>query len=152
MLPLILSATASATSFHHPLSLEELSARSETVVRAEVTSLGQEMREGLPWTVVTLQVETTLKGPDRPTLTLAYPGGMLPGGIEYRVVGTPTLYEGDEVVAFVHNAQPVALAQGVLRVQDEDHLWTAEGLNFHRGELAPFYALEEVEAALQPGT
>lgn len=152
MLPLLLTAAASATSFHHPLSLEELGARSETVVRAEVTSKGQEMRDGLPWTVLTLQVESTLKGKDQPTLTLAYPGGMMAGGIEYRVVGTPTLYEGDEVVAFLRGDQPVALAQGVLRLQDEDHLWTAEGLHFHEGELAPFYALEQVEAALQPGT
>jgi hypothetical protein len=148
MLPLILTAAASATSFHHPLSLQELSERSESVVRAEVTSLGQEMRNGLPWTVVTLQVEDSLKGPNSDTLTLAYPGGMLPGGVEYRVVGTPQLYEGDEIVAFVRGGKPVALAQGVLRIQDEDHLWTADGLHFDQGELAPFYAMDEVIAAM----
>ncbi|MFT5584784.1 MAG: hypothetical protein ACI9VR_002370 [Cognaticolwellia sp.] len=148
MLHLILTAAAGATSFHHPLSLEELSQRSEQVVRGEVTGMDLEMRDGLPWTVVTLQVEDSLKGPSSATLTLAYPGGMLPGGVEYRVVGTPLLYEGDEVVAFVHSGKPVALAQGILRIQDEDHLWTAEGLHFHQGELAPFYALDQVRAAI----
>ncbi len=148
MLSLILTASIGATSFHHPLSLEELSARAEKVVVGEVTSLSQEMQNGLPWTVVTLRVEDSLKGPSSATLTLRYPGGMLPGGVEYRVVGTPTLYEGDEVVAFVQNGAPVALAQGVLRIQDEHHLWTAEGLHFHEGELAPFYALDEVRAAI----
>lgn len=148
MLSLILTASIGATSFHHPLSLEELSARAEQVVVGEVTSLGQEMQDGLPWTVATLRVEDSLKGKSSTTLTLRYPGGMLPGGVEYRVVGTPTLYEGDEVVAFVQNGSPVALAQGVLRIQDEHHLWTAEGLHFHEGELAPFYALDEVRAAI----
>ena len=148
MLPLILTAAASATSFHHPLSLDELSERADHVVVAEVTSLEQEMHDGLPWTVVTLSVEDSLKGPSSPTLTLRYPGGMLPGGVEYRVVGTPTLYEGDEVVAFVQDGAPVALAQGVLRIQDEHHLWTAEGLHFHEGELAPFYALDQVREAI----
>ena len=148
MLPLILTASITATSFHHPLSLEELGLRAERVVVGEVTSLDQEMQDGLPWTVVTLRVEDSLKGTDSPTLTLRYPGGMLPDGVEYRVVGTPKLYEGDEVVAFVQQGAPVALAQGVLRIQDDDHLWTAEGLNFHEGELAPFYALDEVRTAI----
>jgi hypothetical protein len=150
MLPLILTSMVGATSFHHPLSLEELGERSEHVVHAEVSAVEQEMRDGLPWTLVTLQVEDSLKGPDTPILTLAYPGGMLPDDVEYRVVGTPKLKEGEEVVAFVRGGKPVALAQGVLRVQDEDHLWTAQGLNFHEGELAPFYAMDDLRQALAP--
>ena len=39
MLSLILTASIGATSFHHPLSLEELSARAEKVVVGEVLSL-----------------------------------------------------------------------------------------------------------------
>ncbi|MED5369778.1 MAG: hypothetical protein VX899_02080 [Myxococcota bacterium] len=146
------ASLALGASFSTALDLPELANRAERVFAGEVTSMQQETGpDGLPWTVATVEVESTFRGPVSSTVELSWPGGMLDDEIEMRVSGTPRVSEGDRLLIFERGGQPVALSQGVLHFQDDQHLWTATHLEFaDHSEPPAFYALDEVLQALDP--
>lgn len=146
-MPMLLGA-----SFSTSLELAELAHRAEHVFAGEVTSLQQQMGpDGLPWTVATIAVEHSYRGTVTSTVEVVWPGGMVDDEVEMVVSGTPRVREGDEILVFETQGRPVALAQGILHIQDDQHLWTATHLDFaDHSEPPAFYSLAEVLAALPP--
>lgn len=128
---LLLAAAASATTYAH-ITLEELAARADVVVRARVgDGEARWLERAGPARIVTfhrvdvLEVLqgrlTDAEGAER-SLTVGVPGGVV-GEIGQRVHGAPKLASGDVVVIFLGPATGpggargvVGLEQGVLHV------------------------------------
>lgn len=107
-------ATVSAATLEK-LSMDEMSRKSTTIVRARITSCAGEAQGSLILTRCKLQVSEYWKG------TLADPSFVLPGGQYQGMVqtftGTPTMVEGQEYVLFLWTgksgkAQVIGLSQG----------------------------------------
>lgn len=148
---LLLLASAHASTFTAPYSLEQLSDRSAHVVRGRVLSVHVEVVDARPWTVATIQVAEALQGPDADRIEVRWPGGVTPDGLAMDVSGTPTVREGERVVVFVDaRDHVVGLSQGVLHMQDEDHLWRDwdEIAFLSNPDPAPYVTLDQVRDAV----
>lgn len=105
-----------------PVDLGQLTARSSVIVRG-IVSAGEPRWIGrVIYTNYTLQVQETLKGPPRSSLTIAIPGGAL-GNVKLMIPGAPELRAGDEVVFFGEDFpgqaafRPVGTFDGVVPVR-----------------------------------
>lgn len=148
---LLLLASAHASTFTAPYSLEQLSERSAHVVRGQVLSLHVEIVDDIPWTVATIQVDEALQGPDADRIEVRWPGGVVSDELAMDVSGTPTVREGERVVVFVDpSTHLVGLSQGLLHMQDEAHLWRDwDELAFlATGDPAPYVSLDQVRDAV----
>ena len=105
-----------------PADLGELSRDARTIVRGRVASLDAQWTadRGTIETIVTLEVESYLKGSLGPTLSFRVPGGDL-GRFRSIVVGAPEFMRDEHVVVFLGTLGPsvpfvLGLNQGVFRV------------------------------------
>ena len=105
-----------------PADLGELSRDARTIVRGRVASVDAQWTEdrGTIETIVTLEVESYLKGSLGPTLSFRVPGGEL-GRFRSIVVGAPEFMRDEHVVVFLGTLGPsvpfvLGLNQGVFRV------------------------------------
>jgi hypothetical protein len=124
--------TSAATAFP-ALTFEERLELAEDVFVGRVTALDAEAREGEPWTLVTLEVETWLLHEGRPTdvgplqVTLAFLGGQAPGVPTRVVAGFPSFAVGDRMLVASYGALEgaasplVGVTQGLWR--DEADVW-----------------------------
>jgi hypothetical protein len=106
-----------------PMDLGELSRTARTIARGrvvEVEGRWADDRRRIE-TVVTLAVESSLKGTPHATLQFRVPGGQM-GRYRSIVVGAPRFAEGQRVIVFLSAAAPdlpsvLGLSQGVYRIR-----------------------------------
>lgn len=97
------------------LSIEEMTLRATTVVRATVQgSKVIQAADHSIWTVTTFAVTERLKGAGTARVTVKQPGGEI-GGRGQSVSGTTVFTEGDDVVLFLEpsNEKNVFILQGL---------------------------------------
>ena len=118
---LILAASARATVLI-PADLGELSRDAVAIARGRVTALDAQWTEdrGTIETIVTLEVESYLKGGLGSTVRFRVPGGEL-GRFRSIVVGAPAFAVDERVVVFLGAHGPsvphvLGLSQGIFRV------------------------------------
>ena len=121
---LVLPAAAGATLLIF-MSDEELTARADAVVQAEVLDVEsyRDARLHRVFTRVTLGVQSYLKGQGPAEIAVRVAGGTL-GELEYRVLGAPQFRLGEQVVLFLQ-ARPeaagvIGMTQGKLRVVTDE--------------------------------
>lgn len=131
VLPLL--APDAGAAAYPALTFEERLELAEDIFVGRVTALDAEVRDGDPWTLVTLQVETWLLHEGTPTdvgpfeVTLAFLGGQAPGVPPRLVAGFPTFELGERVLvasygALARAASPlVGVTQGLWR--EEADVW-----------------------------
>ncbi len=122
---LFIPAAALHATVYISADLGELTADARAVAHGRVVALEAQWLEGRRSieTLVTLEVETYVKGDLGPTVTLRVPGGQM-GPYRNVMLGAPTFVEGEEVVVFLAASGPaiphlVGLAQGVFRVRTD---------------------------------
>lgn len=105
--------------------LGQLTTDARAVAHGRVVGLEAQWLEGRRSieTLVTIDVETYVKGDLGRTVTLRVPGGQM-GPYRSVMLGAPTFVEGEEVVVFLTASGPaiphlVGLAQGVFRVRTD---------------------------------
>lgn len=121
-----LVATGAGATVLVPADLADLSRGAQAIARGRVAALDtrwNENRRGVE-TLVTLEVESYLKGALGRALTFRVPGGRL-GRYRSLVVGAPDFAVGERVVVFLGYAGPgipyvLGLSQGVYRVTQRD--------------------------------
>jgi hypothetical protein len=112
-----------------PLDLGALSRDAQVIARGRVLATGTRWtddRRGVE-TLVTLEVESYLKGAFGETLTFRVPGGRL-GRYRSLVVGAPEFTDGQRVIVFLAYRGPmvpylVGLGQGVYRLAPAGTRW-----------------------------
>jgi hypothetical protein len=121
-LVLVASGVSARATTLVPVDLGELSRDAQAIVRGRVVSLDAQWTEdrGTIETIVTLEVESYLKGALGPTLRFRTPGGDL-GRYRSIVVGAPEFMLDEHVVVFVGARGPaipyvLGLSQGVFRL------------------------------------
>ncbi|MBI5160769.1 MAG: hypothetical protein HY996_05060 [Micrococcales bacterium] len=118
------SGAASATLLVY-MTDEELTARADAIVLAEVTAVEsyRDARLHRVFTRVTLGVEQYLKGQGPGEILVRVAGGTL-GDLEYRVLGAPRFQPGEQVVLFLaarpEAASIIGMTQGKLRVVTDE--------------------------------
>ena len=122
---LLVPAAALHATVYISADLGELTTEARAVAHGRVVALEAQWLEGRRSieTLVTLEVETYLKGDLGRTVTLRVPGGQM-GPYRSVMLGAPTFVEGEEVVVFLAASGPaiphlVGLAQGVFRVRTD---------------------------------
>jgi hypothetical protein len=122
---LLVPAAALHATVYISADLGELTTDARAVAHGRVVALEAQWLEGRRSieTLVTLEVETYVKGDLGPTVTLRVPGGQM-GPYRSVMLGAPTFVEGEEVVVFLAASGPaiphlVGLAQGVFRVRTD---------------------------------
>ena len=111
---------ARATTLQH-LTLDEMTQRATSIVRARVTGSSEVVRNADVFTIYKFETLETLKsGPA--AREVAVPGGVA-GGVRQVVAGAPTLRLGQEYVLFLWTsrsgqAQLTGLSQGLFRVDN----------------------------------
>jgi hypothetical protein len=112
-----------------PADLGELSRDARVIVRGRVIALDARWTEDRRTidTLVTLEVESYLKGPLGQTLQFRVPGGQL-GRFRSITVGAPEFSIGDRIVVFLGAAGPsipyvLGLNQGVFRIVHAADAW-----------------------------
>lgn len=105
-----------------PADLSELAGEARAIVHGRVVATSAQWADGRRSieTLVTLQVEDTLKGRQAHEVTFRVPGGQL-GPYRSIMLGAPTFEHGDEVVVFLGSHGPsiphvLGFSQGVYRV------------------------------------
>lgn len=111
-----------------PMSLEELTRRSDRIVVAKVKSISysQNEKSGYPETRVTLAVENTVYGNDKSeTAVLAIPGGPAGDGLVTIVPGMPQFNQDERAILFLVQDKnkgvsfPTGAEQGVFRIKTD---------------------------------
>jgi hypothetical protein len=113
------------------LELPERLAAAQEIVVGAVSEVEVVVREGEPWTLVTLRLERAWRrgGNDQPeplevgdaSITAAFWGGSIEGGASLQVAGMPTFVVGERVLWLVRSldaglgAATVGVTQGVFR-------------------------------------
>ena len=122
---LLVPAAALHATVYISADLGELTTDARAVAYGRVVALQAQWLEGRRSieTLVTLEVETYVKGDLGRTVTLRVPGGQM-GPYRSVMLGAPTFVEGEEVVVFLAASGPaiphlVGLAQGVFRVRTD---------------------------------
>jgi hypothetical protein len=129
MLSLMLAARTSGATIVMPVDLGELARGAQVIARGHVVAIGTQWtgdRRGVE-TLVTLEVESYLKGSFGETLTFRVPGGRL-GRFRSLVVGAPEFADGQRVIVFLSHRGPmvpylVGLGQGVYRLASSGSRW-----------------------------
>src|SRR5215212_2435678 len=119
LLLVVCSGAAARATTLVPADLGELSRDARAIVRGRVARLDAQWTEdrGTIETIVTLEVESYIKGALGPTLRFRTPGGDL-GRYRSIVVGAPEFVVDEHVVVFVGSQGPsvpfvLGLSQGV---------------------------------------
>ena len=122
---LLAPAAALHATVYISADLGELATDARAVAYGRVVALEAQWLEGRRSieTLVTLEVETYVKGDLGRNVTLRVPGGQM-GPYRSVMLGAPTFVEGEEVVVFLASSGPaiphlVGLAQGVFRVRTD---------------------------------
>jgi len=122
---LLLPAAAVHATVYVSADLGELTTEARAIAYGRVIGLEAQWLEGRRSieTLVTIDVETYVKGDLGRTVTLRVPGGQM-GPYRSVMLGAPTFVEGEQVVVFLAAAGPaiphlVGLAQGVFRVRTD---------------------------------
>src|SRR5947209_1845513 len=123
----LLPAVPSSATTIIPADLGELSRDARAIVRGRVAAVDSQWTEdrGTIETIVTLEVESYLKGALGPILRFRVPGGEL-GRFRSIVVGAPAFAVDQRVVVFLGARGPsipyvLGLSQGVFRVVRADN-------------------------------
>src|SRR5215468_3576085 len=98
---LVIGGLGSAVSVR-PLTLQELSTGSDSIVFAKVNKVQSYWKEQKIETRVTLAPYETWKGASAASVVLTVPGGTV-GDITMRCSEAPTFHEADDVVCFLRN-------------------------------------------------
>lgn len=128
---LIVSAPAGA-SMMLPMTVEDLSRRSDLVAKGRVIETESRRSEdgGRIYTVVTFELDEAWKGKGSERVEIHVPGGSL-DGITQLVTGAPRFVEGEDAVVFLRELAPapeakgppevgvVGMAQGKLEIQPD---------------------------------
>lgn len=108
-----------------PADLAELVTSAVTIAHGRVVATAAQWREGRRGieTLVTIEVEDSLKGGAVSEITFRVPGGRM-GPYRSFMPGAPSFAEGDEVIVFLGGVSPevphlVGFSQGVYRVQTQ---------------------------------
>jgi hypothetical protein len=122
---LLMPASAVHATVYISADLGELTTEARAIAYGRVIGLEAQWLEGRRSieTLVTIDVETYVKGDLGRTVTLRVPGGQM-GPYRSVMLGAPTFVEGEQVVVFLAAAGPaiphlVGLAQGVFRVRTD---------------------------------
>ena len=86
------------------LSLDDLIAKSTSIVRGRVTGSSAAFSGPVIYTHYTIQVEESLKGMSRGAVDVAVPGGVA-DGLRQTFAGAPVLNPGDEYVFFLYTGK-----------------------------------------------
>lgn len=142
VLALAAVATFAAAAGFVALDLEGRIAAAEEALVGTVSTVDVVVRDGDPWTLVTVDVERWWRrggepvppgpsGADDPaTLTAAFWGGRAPGADPLQVAGMPTFVAGERVIWLLRGADDglaaptVGVTQGVWR--DVDGAWLGD--------------------------
>jgi hypothetical protein len=104
-----------------PVDVPSLTSKANVIVRGIVSGSETKWVGRTIYTEYTLQVQETLKGGARNTLTVAVLGGSM-GGVELVIPGAPKLETGNEVVFFgerfdaQESFKPVGIFDGIVPV------------------------------------
>jgi hypothetical protein len=116
------SATTADAIVYVAADFQTLVNEAQTIVLGRVVSLDSEWTEGRRGieTLLSIDVEQTLKGSARASIVVRVPGGQM-GPYLSVMPGAPRFVEGEDVVLFLAGAPPavphiLALGQGVFRV------------------------------------
>ncbi len=100
----VLAMHGTASALVEPLTIDELTARADSIVVGEVTDIAcYEEGRGDIYTLVTLSVEQAVKGGPGNEVVLRVPGGEV-GGLRLSVSDTPSFQPGERVVVFLEEA------------------------------------------------
>lgn len=111
-----------------PMSLEELTRRSDWIVVGKVKSVSyaQNEKSGYPETRVAVTIENTVYGDDKAqTVTLAIPGGPAGDGLVTIVPGMPQFKQDERAILFLVTDKnkgvsfPTGAEQGVFRIKTD---------------------------------
>jgi hypothetical protein len=119
---LLLTSSAAMASTVVPLSVIEMTGRSQQIFHGVCLDAEADIVDGDLVTRLRFRVSESLKGAPADTLSVVLPGGVV-DGIRYRISGMPEFSIGEEVVLFLTEpdsrgrAWPVGLAQGDFKVR-----------------------------------
>jgi hypothetical protein len=108
ILLILIGCIASASTFRK-FTDEELRTKATSVVLARVAKVQYETHGGQPWTIVTLQIEKTLKGDSNSSIQFRIPGGMqsIDGRtLVTRMDGVPEIKNRERGIFFLESLPP----------------------------------------------
>ena len=125
---LILIACIASASTIRKFTDEELRTKATSVVLARVAKVQYETHGGEPWTIVTLQIEKTLKGDSNSSIQFRVPGGMqsIDGRtLVTRVDGVPDIKNRERGIFFLESLPPAypglyGWSQGFYRIVEKN--------------------------------
>ena len=125
----VLAARPSSATVLAPVDLDELSRDARDIARGRVVSVDTQWTDDRRSveTLVTLEVESYLKGSFGETVTFRVAGGRL-GRFRSLVVGAPEFSDGQHVIVFLSYRGPmipylVGFSQGVYRLAQSGSQW-----------------------------
>src|SRR5262249_20768071 len=100
---LLLAAAMQAADAPPSLSLEQLTAQSDSIVAGRIVRswAGMDPENRFIWTHYEISVRERLKGPAQTTIVISEPGGVL-NGVHLQVSGSTHFTEGEEVAVFLY--------------------------------------------------
>jgi hypothetical protein len=106
------------------LSLDDMIAKSTTIVRGKVTSSWASFTGAVIYTHYKVQVSENFKGPARNSVEIMVPGGAV-NGVQQNFSGSPLLKAGDEFVFFLWTSNSgitwiTGLTQGLFALPAEE--------------------------------
>jgi len=124
-LSLVVAVTPCLASQVRPVNLEQLAFKAGHIVAGRCTKVEvvEDRTLGIPVTLVTLQVERSLKGRGGRTLTFRMAGDAPNAGVTRRSAGVPAFTPGEELILFLYPesraglTSPVGLGQGKFLVR-----------------------------------
>ena len=120
-------AAALGTTYTEHLNVDDMMARSESVVRGEVIAAqGRWTANGLIETVVTVDVDDVYAGDVGDTIQVVAPGGTV-GGVTLGIQGTAEFEVGDDVLVFADGRRIVGFGQGAFRVDEQQQATRSMG-------------------------
>ena len=120
---------AQATTYGYRLPVADLLDGSERVVRGTVAETSAELgKDGLIWTVVTLDVSETLSRSNAAQVLFRLPGGTV-GDLSLTIPGAPEFQAGQEVMVFLDGDRLRGFGQGAFLIE-EGKAWRGLGNAF----------------------
>ncbi len=124
---ILIAALASATTIKK-FTDEELRTKANSVVVARVANMQYETHGGEAWTIITLQIEKTLKGDSNSSIQFRIPGGMqsIDGRtLVTRVDGVPEIKNRERAIFFLESMPPAysglfGWSQGLYRIVEKN--------------------------------
>lgn len=145
-IPWLAAMNLGATTLQ-PLSSEDLAREAEQIVIGRCLDAQSQWFGGALVTLVTVEIDESLKGDATHQITLAVPGGVdnrgeVPLSVTY--AGAPVIGVGDEMLLFlrglagdVSTFKIVGFSQGLFPVvRDSDEVWVAQSRTSLRGALS----------------